>query len=100
MLIFEGFDLAKLKTITKIKTERGARVGRYIIASTSAKFNDPPNICDIPCDMIFACSSHHKISEAEITSLIASGCSAVIEGTHQVLHRISTDGVNFELLRL
>jgi glutamate dehydrogenase (NADP+) len=34
-----GFDAAKVKTVQKIKAERGARVGRYIIASTAAKFN-------------------------------------------------------------
>lgn len=34
----QGIDQAKLRTIVKIKSERGARVGRYIIASTTAKY--------------------------------------------------------------
>ena len=39
----------------KIKAERGARVGRYIMASTAAKFNEPASIYDIPCDLVFSC---------------------------------------------
>ena len=34
--------------VAKIKAERGSRVGRYIIASTAAKFNDPANIFGMP----------------------------------------------------
>ena len=37
----QGIDPAKLRTIVKIKSERGARVGRYIIASTTAKYQVP-----------------------------------------------------------
>lgn len=37
-VIIQGIDQAKLRTIVKIKSERGARVGRYIIASTTAKY--------------------------------------------------------------
>ena len=33
------------------------QVGRYILASTSAKFNDPESICSIPCDLIFPCET-------------------------------------------
>ena len=36
----EGIDQNKINTIAKIKSERGARVGRYIIASTSAQYSD------------------------------------------------------------
>ena len=50
-----GFDPAKVKTVQKIKAERGARVGRYIMASTAAKFNEPASIYDIPCDLVFSC---------------------------------------------
>ena len=52
-----GFDAAKVKTVQKIKAERGARVGRYIIASTAAKFNEPASMWTIPCDLVFTCST-------------------------------------------
>jgi len=80
-----GFDSAKLKTIKKIKSERGARVGRYIIASTSAQFNDPESIFDIPCDLIFSCSKYNIINEAAVTKLSNKGCKGIIECTNQTV---------------
>lgn len=41
IVLLQGIDPAKLRTIVKIKSERGARVGRYIIASTTAKYQVP-----------------------------------------------------------
>lgn len=76
----EGIDSAKLRTIVKIKSDRGARVGRYIIASTTAKYTEPVNIFDIPCDLAFACSHRNEIDETAATLLADTGCSAVIEG--------------------
>jgi len=76
-----GFDNGKLKVIEKIKNERGASIGRYIIASTSAKFNEPSsNIFDIPCDFVFTTSSAVSINENDITSLASKGCKGIIEG--------------------
>ena len=46
----------------KIKSEHGARVGRYVIASTTAKFDEPDSIFDIPCDMVFTCSQNIDVS--------------------------------------
>lgn len=58
----------------------GARVGRYIIASTTAKYSEPANILSIPCDLAFACSHRNEIDDAGATLLADTGCSAVIEG--------------------
>lgn len=79
----DGIDQAKLRTIVKIKSERGARVGRYIIASTTAKYQEPENIFDIPCDLVFPCSHRNEIDEAAATLLADNGCSAVIEGANR-----------------
>ncbi|KAH8094236.1 glutamate dehydrogenase [Aureococcus anophagefferens] len=40
----DGIAATKFEQISTIKAERGARVGRYIIASTTAKFNEPEDI--------------------------------------------------------
>ena len=42
-----GITDGKLTTINKIKQERGALLGRYIISSTTAEFNTPENILEI-----------------------------------------------------
>jgi len=76
----EGFDRGKLRTVVKVKGERGAKVGRYIIASTTATYNDPDSIWDIPCDLCFPCSTMGVIGEEEARRLGDNGCEGVIEG--------------------
>ena len=76
----DGMDEAKLKTINTIKDERGALLGRYIIASTTAQFNDPESILDIPCDLCFPCAVMNDITEEAANKLADNGCKGVIEG--------------------
>jgi len=76
----DGIDEAKLRTLAKIKSERGALLGRYIIASTTAKFNDPQRIVDIPCDLCFPCASMNDLTESLVNALADKGCSGIIEG--------------------
>lgn len=77
----DGIDLAKLETINKIKDERGARIGRYIIASATAQFNEPSNdIFDIPCDLCFPCGAMKQVDDEEVIKLADNGCMGVIEG--------------------
>ncbi|RYH22986.1 hypothetical protein EON65_18415 [archaeon] len=82
----QGFDLPKLKTLQRnIKQERGSTVGRYIMASTSAKFNEPDSIFQIPCDFVFACSPHTHVTEADVNALTQNGCKGIIEGAVQAI---------------
>jgi glutamate dehydrogenase (NADP+) len=80
-----GFDEAKLKTMKRIKQDRGARVGRYIIASTTAQFNDPEQVSAIPCDLVFPCSYMGQIDEQDVALLRENGCQGVIEGVQRAL---------------
>ena len=86
----QGFDSAKLKTLQKIKADRGARVGRYIIASTSAKFNEPESVYDIKCDYVFHCTFQQQMSDYDVNRLATNGCQGIIEGVNQSL---STDAI-------
>lgn len=47
---------------------------RYILASTSARFNDPENTYAIPCDYAFPCSSNEQLNENDMALLSANGC--------------------------
>ena len=80
-----GFDIAKLRTVQKIKSERGARVGRYIIASTTAKFQETKqhSIYDIDCDLIFPCSNDAALSDADVTTLSGRGCQGIVMALSQ-----------------
>lgn len=78
----DGLDAAKLKTIMKIKSERGARIGRYIIASTTAKYNEPENVFSVPADLVFPCATHNEIDGVTATMLADMGVRGVFEGSH------------------
>lgn len=81
----DGIDAGKLRVINNIKTERGALLGRYIIASTSAKFNDPESIFDIPCDLCFPCGAMKDVDGQDVAKLADNGCMGIIEGGHSAV---------------
>ena len=76
----DGITEGSLRTINKIKEERGALLGRYIISSTTAQFNHPESMLDIPCDICFPCGAMREIDDAAVNKLADNGCQAVIEG--------------------
>lgn len=81
----DGFTGGKLTTIDQIKGERGALLGRYIISSTSAQFNQPENILEIPCDICIPCGKMNEIDEAAVNMLADNGCKMIIEGGNAVV---------------
>jgi glutamate dehydrogenase (NADP+) len=87
----DGFGTGGLRTIHKIKAERGALLGRYIIHSTTAEFIQGDSILDIPCDICFPCEvdGHGKLNKPAISKLADNGCMAVIEGNHAT---VAADG--------
>ena len=76
----DGITDGKLNTINQIKAERGALLGRYIISSTTAQFNHPENILNIPCDICIPCGSMYEIDENAANILADNGCKMVVEG--------------------
>jgi glutamate dehydrogenase (NADP+) len=81
----DGINEGSLRTINKIKDERGALLGRYIISSTTAEFNHPENILDIPCDICFPCGAMRVVDDESVNKLADNGCQAVIEGGHSAV---------------
>ena len=74
----DGVAATKFEQISTIKAERGARVGRYIIASTTAKFNEPEDIYSIPCDLVFPTIRGEV--DADVAARLADhGCAAVVD---------------------
>jgi len=76
----DGITDGKLTTINQIKAERGALLGRYIISSTTAQFNTPENILEIPCDICIPCGAMYEIDEAAVNLLADNGCKMIVEG--------------------
>lgn len=75
-----GITEGKLSTINHIKNERGALLGRYIMSSTTAEFNQPENLLDIPCDVVVPCGGMNELDEAAVNQLADNGCKLVLEG--------------------
>lgn len=76
----DGITGGKLNTIDQIKSERGALLGRYIISSTTAQFNHPENMLEIPCDLCIPCGAMSEIDEYAVNTLADNGCKLVVEG--------------------
>lgn len=95
-----GIDGSKLRTISNIKTDRGAMLGRYVISSTTAKFNEPSSIFDIPCDLCFSSGPIKSINPDAVTKLADNGCMGVIEAGHKNVtidarHALKSRGVMY-----
>jgi len=76
----DGITEGKLRTINQIKGERGALLGRYIISSTTAQFNNPENLLEIPCDVCIPCGAMNDLDEAAVNLLADNGCKLMLEG--------------------
>jgi glutamate dehydrogenase (NADP+) len=76
----DGITEGKLTTIDQIKSERGALLGRYIISSTTAQFNHPENMLEIPCDICIPCGAMSEIDAEAVNALADNGCRLVVEG--------------------
>lgn len=76
----EGFPESKLATLDKVLEEKGALLGRYIISSTTAEFNHPENLFDIPCDICIPCGAMKELDESQVNALADNGCQLVVEG--------------------
>ncbi|CAM9289191.1 unnamed protein product, partial [Hapterophycus canaliculatus] len=87
----QGFDIDQFKTIVKIKEERGARVGRYIVASTTAKYNEPPSVFEAPADVVFLCSTPNELTKEGAAALVASGCKTVVDGGYRPVSKPASE---------
>ncbi|CAM9851375.1 unnamed protein product [Heterosigma akashiwo] len=76
----DGLDAVKFKQVAKIKAERGARIGRYIIASTTARYNEPEDLFGIPCDLVFLCGPMNEVGAAAAQQIADGGALGVVEG--------------------
>ncbi|CAM9958150.1 unnamed protein product [Choristocarpus tenellus] len=58
-------------------------MSRYIVASKSAKYNEPESVLNVPCDVAFLCSQSNEVGETEAMRLVSGGCKAVIDGSYR-----------------
>ena len=56
---------------------------RYIVASSTATYNEPKSIFETPCDVIVLCAKPNELTEAGAEALAASGCKTVVDGGYR-----------------
>ncbi|KAH9085996.1 hypothetical protein Ae201684P_005692 [Aphanomyces euteiches] len=79
-----GFTREQLYRLKQIKSEHKARLGGYIMTSTSATYTptEDGSLWDVPCDYAFPCAMQHDIDEEKVKTLIKNGCKGIFEGAH------------------
>jgi glutamate dehydrogenase (NADP+) len=80
----EGFTKKNIQELKTIKAERSARIGGYIMTSTSALYHpaEEGSIWDTPCDYAFPCAIQNDITEETAKKLVKNGCKGVFEGAN------------------
>ena len=87
----DGFDESKFQKVAQIKEERGARIGRYILASTTAKYYDSHStnifgpdspVFEQGVDLVFPASRSSEIDHLQATTFADKGCQLVVDAAH------------------
>lgn len=56
---------------------------RYIVASPTAKYNEPTSVFDAPCDVAFLCAKPEELIAEDVERLVANGCKTVVDGAYR-----------------
>ncbi|KAJ0407087.1 hypothetical protein P43SY_005360 [Pythium insidiosum] len=80
----EGFSAKSIQQIKHLKSERNARLGGYIMSSTSALYHpaEEGSVWDTPCDYAFPCAIQNDVDGDAIKTLIQNGCKGIFEGAN------------------
>lgn len=80
----EGFSEKDVEELKRIKTERSARLGGYIMSSTSALYHptEEGSVWETPCDYAFPCAIQNDITAENVKTLVKNGCKGVFEGAN------------------
>lgn len=56
---------------------------RYIVASPTAKYNEPRSVFEAPADVVFLCSAPNELTKEDADAVVASGCKTVVDGGYR-----------------
>jgi glutamate dehydrogenase (NADP+) len=75
----KGIDLDLLK---ELKEVRRGRIGDYTDSRPHAVFVPGGTVWEVPCDLAIPSATQNEISGADAGTLVANGCSTVVEGAN------------------
>ncbi|GMF46386.1 unnamed protein product [Phytophthora fragariaefolia] len=99
----EGFTDKGLAELKRIKEERNARLGAFIMSSTTVTYHpsdEEGRLWDTPCDYAFPCAIQNDIDADAVRVLVKNGCKGIFEGanfpcTDEAISLIKQHGIAF-----
>lgn len=80
----QGFTTKSLAELKRIKEERNARLGAYIMSSTTANYHpiEEGRLWETPCDYAFPCAIQNDVDADAVRLLVKNGCKGIFEGAN------------------
>ena len=75
----KGIDVELLK---EIKEVRRGRISEYADTQRNATFVAGRSVWEVPCQVAIPSATQNEITAADATTLVANGCTAVVEGAN------------------
>ncbi|RGC65645.1 NADP-specific glutamate dehydrogenase [Micromonospora sp. MW-13] len=93
----KGINVDVLK---QVKEVRRARIAEYVDARPHAAFVAGRRVWDVPCQVAIPCATQNELTAADAVTLIAGGCTIVVEGanmptTPEAVRGFAEAGVRF-----
>ncbi|WP_406067673.1 NADP-specific glutamate dehydrogenase [Micromonospora sp. NBC_01638] len=93
----KGINVEVLK---QVKEVRRARIDEYVAARPHATFVTGRPVWEVPCQVAIPCATQNELTAADALSLIAGGCTTVVEGanmptTPEAVRGFAEAGVRF-----
>ncbi|WP_405106615.1 NADP-specific glutamate dehydrogenase [Micromonospora sp. NBC_01405] len=93
----KGINVDVLK---QVKEVRRARIDEYVDARRHATFVAGRPVWDVPCQVAIPCATQNELTAADALTLIAGGCTIVVEGanmptTPEAVRGFAEAGVRF-----
>ena len=78
----QGIDEEKLKYVFMLKNVQRGRIREYVTKYPEAQYFDGQRPWIVKCDIAMPCATQNELNEEEAKTLIANGCTCVVEGAN------------------
>ena len=78
----QGINEEKLKYVFMLKNVQRGRIREYVTKYPEAQYFDGQRPWIVKCDIAMPCATQNELNEEEARTLIANGCTCVVEGAN------------------
>ncbi len=78
----QGINEEKLKYVFMLKNVQRGRIREYVTKYPEAQYFDGQRPWIVKCDIAMPCATQNELNEDEARTLIANGCTCVVEGAN------------------